>query len=325
MESNNVLLSICIPTYNGGSYLLKVILDSLIPEIQKYNGLIEVVVSDNCSNDNTSEILESFDIYNYYRHYRNSSNLGFNGNMLLLADKYAVGEYCWFNGDDDFIIPSSLPFVIDCLKQKEYDYVSLQFERTRLSSLEESLKQSFDYSVNVSSFVKAIDTNCLRGNSLGTFMSSAVFRTDVFRSLPKDKFQNKFDSFFNVFPNAYLMATGFHNRNCAIIKDPVLLVIEKEKDWSTSDNMYMIVSSALVDMYNYFLSLGMKKSELTISRRRLIYDNLKIGIRRLLKAEKVNKNLLAFFLESLKYPRIHFLLIGSVIRRILGKKIIDIG
>ena len=324
MEQNKPLLSICIPTYNGASSLLVTILDSLLPAIQKFDGGIEVVVSDNCSVDNTNSILNSYNKYKYYRHVRNLHNIGFNGNMLQLADKYANGVYTWFIGDDDIINPHFLPFLYDCLKSDKYDYISVSFERINLNNLGKTYKQQLIYRIESSSFAEAIDKNCLRGNTLGSFMSSAVFRTSIFKSMDKNIFENRFDSYYNIFPNAYLMATGFFNKRCAMIKQVCILAIFREKDWATTDNMYKIVSNALVEMYNYFISLGIKQEELIITRRRIVYDNLRMGVGRIVKGMRINSNFFSFLIESLKYPKIYYVFFVNLFKRLTRKNLIDI-
>ncbi|MFN3784292.1 MAG: glycosyltransferase [Spirosomataceae bacterium] len=49
-------ISICLATYNGESYI-KIQLDSIIPQIEKND---EIIVVDDCSVDNTVNIIESF-------------------------------------------------------------------------------------------------------------------------------------------------------------------------------------------------------------------------------------------------------------------------
>ena len=55
---DKVLLSICIPTFNGGSTIEET-LNCIINAVDKFDD-IEVIVSDNCSDDNTEEILKGF-------------------------------------------------------------------------------------------------------------------------------------------------------------------------------------------------------------------------------------------------------------------------
>ena len=51
------LLSICIPTYNRANYLEKTIINIIEQEIFINSNYIEIVISDNCSTDNTKEIV----------------------------------------------------------------------------------------------------------------------------------------------------------------------------------------------------------------------------------------------------------------------------
>ena len=49
------LVTICIPTFNQSKSLKK-----LLNQISKYNPSYPIVISDNCSKDNTHEVVNSF-------------------------------------------------------------------------------------------------------------------------------------------------------------------------------------------------------------------------------------------------------------------------
>ena len=51
------LLSICIPTYNRAELLRSALL-SLVPQVKESGGEVELVVSDNCSTDDTRRVVE---------------------------------------------------------------------------------------------------------------------------------------------------------------------------------------------------------------------------------------------------------------------------
>ena len=80
------LLSLCIPTCNRADYLQRS-LDSIV--CQKRFDEIEVIISDNDSNDNTRILCEEYSQkYSNIKYYRNSSNIG-SGNIpmaLMLAN-----------------------------------------------------------------------------------------------------------------------------------------------------------------------------------------------------------------------------------------------
>lgn len=113
------LISFCIPTYNRASYLLRCI-ESLIGY---QNDDIEIVIQDNCSNDETYEIVKSYNDLRI-RYYRNSSNIGARQNIRTIVDR-AHGEYCFFLTDDDMLIPGAIHYIKDfILKNKPYAFKS---------------------------------------------------------------------------------------------------------------------------------------------------------------------------------------------------------
>ena len=94
------LVTIGIPTFNrAGGYLGKAIENCLN---QSYRN-IELVVSDNCSTDHTSDVVGSFrdPRIRYIRHERNLGQLG-NTNSLVEA---ARGDFLIINHDDDILDP----------------------------------------------------------------------------------------------------------------------------------------------------------------------------------------------------------------------------
>ncbi len=92
-------LSVCIPTYNRAEFIGQT-LDSILSQI---NDDVEVVVSDNCSNDNTSGIVKKYiNINQNIKYCRNDTNLGADRNYLK-AVEIASGDYCWLFGSDDIM------------------------------------------------------------------------------------------------------------------------------------------------------------------------------------------------------------------------------
>lgn len=123
---NNKLLSICIPTYNRSKYLIE-LLESLIPQISpETEEKIEVIISDNCSEDDTYEKLKKYlNNYSFIKYYKNEKNLGFDGNILKLVD-LANGKYIQLMGDDDTYNNSAIQ---DILKELETDADLYLFNR----------------------------------------------------------------------------------------------------------------------------------------------------------------------------------------------------
>ncbi|MEI7498656.1 MAG: glycosyltransferase family 2 protein [Candidatus Falkowbacteria bacterium] len=124
---NRPILSICIPTYNRHEYLARC-LESVQIQTDASDELrqkIEIVISDNGSIDNTTEIVEKFQHnFSHFIYVRNQTNIGFDMNVYNVVSQ-ATGKYCWYMGDDDMLINGSLEFMVDCLKDNKYDVVGI--------------------------------------------------------------------------------------------------------------------------------------------------------------------------------------------------------
>lgn len=97
---NEIILSICCPTYNHSKYI-KQALDSIL--MQKVNFKFEVLVGEDCSPDNTREILQEYDkkYPGFFTMIYRDKNLGSKGNGYDLFCK-AVGKYIIVLECDDF-------------------------------------------------------------------------------------------------------------------------------------------------------------------------------------------------------------------------------
>lgn len=90
--------SIVIPTYNRANLLKAAIAICLKQTFVDF----EIVISDNCSTDNTKDVVKSFGDKRI-RYFKNKKNIGGEPNMKKVM-QYARGEYLFMTGDDDFIL-----------------------------------------------------------------------------------------------------------------------------------------------------------------------------------------------------------------------------
>ncbi|GAA5520550.1 glycosyltransferase [Aliifodinibius salicampi] len=111
-KDNLPLVTIGIPTYNRADAYLKEALESALN--QTYSN-IEIVVSDNCSTDNTSELVNCYQD-SRIKYYRHNENIGANNNFNYCLEK-ASGEYFLLLHDDDKV---DSDFVEACLEDVNY-------------------------------------------------------------------------------------------------------------------------------------------------------------------------------------------------------------
>lgn len=85
------LLSLCIPTFNRDSYL-SICLESIVKQVGN-NDEVEIIISDNASDDNTNDVVNRyFNNYRNVKYFRQDTNIGGNANIVQVL-KYGKGKY----------------------------------------------------------------------------------------------------------------------------------------------------------------------------------------------------------------------------------------
>jgi glycosyltransferase involved in cell wall biosynthesis len=116
---NEIVLSICIPTYNRCNSL-----DDLLASIDSIKTMIgyeiEICVSNNNSTDNTRHILEKWSSIYKIAVNHNATNIGFSGNMKKLLE-IATGKWICYIGDDDLLISQNVIKVLSILSNVRTD------------------------------------------------------------------------------------------------------------------------------------------------------------------------------------------------------------
>lgn len=113
-KKSNILVSICIPTYNGEVYLAEA-LQSVIDQTYKP---LEIVISDDASKDKTLDIIKEYqtktDIPFFIYHHK-PSGIGANWNNCV---KHANGEYIKFLFQDDRLLPDCVENLYKLARQE---------------------------------------------------------------------------------------------------------------------------------------------------------------------------------------------------------------
>lgn len=101
MDTNSYrpLVSVVITSYNRARWIGQAI-DSVLA--QDYPNL-EIIVSDNCSSDNTPEILKKYTADNRVKLFFNEQNIGMIPNFRLATEKRATGEFLTYVSSDDYL------------------------------------------------------------------------------------------------------------------------------------------------------------------------------------------------------------------------------
>ena len=109
------LLSICIPTRNRAD-VLKQCLDSIVNS-DDFTLDVEVVVSDNCSEDDTKKLVLNYvKKYSNIKYFRNDSNLGGDRNILFALER-GSGIFKKLNNDYSIFEKDALGYLLKNIKK----------------------------------------------------------------------------------------------------------------------------------------------------------------------------------------------------------------
>ncbi|WP_108869583.1 glycosyltransferase family 2 protein [Aquimarina aquimarini] len=205
-----MLLSFSIPNYNKGQELNEA-LESIFKLVENDLDNIEICISDNCSTDNSKEVLsywnEKFPNFNTCF---NQSNIGFQKNLINCLDM-AKGQYVWIFGSDDTISEKySFDFITSHLQSNNELYITNRelcdtemntygvdnYFRTNFTK-----ENTWNWS-DKEDFISYLD-DVKSVNALGCFISSLIVKKDTIDEIIR---LSKIDDFYlsNIFPHVYI-------------------------------------------------------------------------------------------------------------------------
>ena len=259
LNQNNVLVSICIPTYNRARNL-ETCLNSIFNQIGNDNGF-QIVVSDNASTDDTENVVNRFaEIHPTLKYHKNESNIGGDRNILE-SIKLAEGEYVFLHGDDDFYKEGTLQIIFDIISQNRN--ISVFF----LNVLTGSGQVRFSSGLNN----YLIDTSIYAG-----FISSVILKKSEF-----DKIQD-FDRFVDMnFNQIYLQ----YSILCST-KD--YCIIDFDALWHANNgpagySFAKVFIKNYIDILMYFTDKGLSPEIIKADKHKILYCMIFPWFRRILE------------------------------------------
>lgn len=274
--SNQPILSICIPTYNG-CQRLRLALSALIPQIVAVGKRVELIVSDNCSTDATRQVVEEMQGIGPIRYSRNETNIGANPNFLLLVSTLARGKYVWLLGDDDIVRPDGVEMVLRVLEANpDAPYVFVNYTRWSvtetprfplladdLPGLSPAGNSDFEtrFLPKLSEIVSG-DFNCF------TPIYVSIFRlSDAKKAYSVDPKTPAFSSLASVSPQALFIAGHLLDKPAWYIGYPCVITLSSQS-WKEYQPIYVL--HLLPQLYDVFQKSGIPGAIMDTHRRLLL-------------------------------------------------------
>jgi glycosyltransferase involved in cell wall biosynthesis len=131
-KKNNVLVSICIPAFNAEKYIT----DTILSIVNQDYKMVEIIVIDNCSTDNTLKVvLDLAAKFNNISVMNNHANIGMAGNWNKVI-RLAKGDFVLLISADDQLDRTFITSALSDFKSNEMiDIVSFNFLLLKNGSL----------------------------------------------------------------------------------------------------------------------------------------------------------------------------------------------
>ncbi len=185
MSLSQPLVSVCIPVYNGAKYINET-LDCVLGQTYKN---IELIISDNCSTDNTLELIRAY-ADPRVKIFSNEKNMGIKYNYLKVFT-YATGKYLSFMGADDGMELTTIEKGVAILESEKYRDVSLV--NGYISIINEESKRvylkKFIFGGGCFSSYWGIRSNLLYGSNIIGEPNGALFKKEAYDKIPEPKFE----------------------------------------------------------------------------------------------------------------------------------------
>ncbi|MBF0491224.1 MAG: glycosyltransferase family 2 protein [Deltaproteobacteria bacterium] len=309
MNSNpEILLSICIPTYNR-AFMLRECLDSVIESIKDFESEIEIIISDNASMDGTDKMVRAYLIsFPFITYYRNEENIGAERNVRSLTKRVA-GKYIWILGDDDKVTKNAIGIIMQYIKLN-YDLVINNYS-VWSKDFSKLIKNFFFRIQSEETFSNPNDILSKFGIHLG-YVSSLVFKKSCFIKRP-DK---EYDFFLDYgYPQVYAAYYGLFPK-CNVIYNPIPVVCNRGNNSGGYDwYKYNVIGMSLILNKLKYIGYTLKavnKAQCRIIKEFVVHDIL-VKIRD-------NKSTNGLFVLMFPYYKKYFIFWGVCVPLLLIPK-----
>ncbi len=263
-------VSICIPQYNRINYLLR----SLeIISRQTYNN-IEIVVSDDCSSDETEEKIKELALsYKYPIIFsKNPVNQGYDRNYRKCIE-LATGDYAFVIGNDDSIVgDESIAKLVDFLESSHLPEVGF------CNMIEERTDNTYIQRATQTNVLGSGADVAIKYYSCFSFVGGLIYKKSTFDKYNTDKYDGSI--YAQMYLGVLMIASG-----CALfsLKDPFVLkdmLLEGKFRNSYRDRIakrwkdYKIVDGGLPSVINVLINALDDAGKLTQRHTKYIFRRM---------------------------------------------------
>ena len=257
--------------------MLSKTLPNLLLLASKLKNQVEVVVSDNCSTDETEQVVGELQKKYSFRYNRNEQNIQFAGNIVKLVKELARGRYCWLLGDDDYLLPEKLEYVINVMSENDdcaYFFVNSYFlsKRNMLAFIDHPQDFNFgkkeilfnlkmDYRVNA--WEDIFDKKIKSSSQLHIGIMNSIFERNIWvsgiDSLKENLKKQTEYSVEQAFPQTKILVKTMIGRPSYYMKEYCTVCNASNQEWLKI--CFLLSTKLFLDLINEYKKSNIKDSQ----------------------------------------------------------------
>lgn len=319
---SDIILSICIATYNRGAYIGETINSILSQNISQK---IEIVILNSGSTDNTEDIIKSYNsslIKYYFHHEKCGVDIDYNS-----VTKYASGKYFWLFTDDDLLKKNSINYILSLIFSE-----NLKLDYIIVNSDLRNIDMSYIYKKNMLNINHDIifdnneESQNLQFSLLGDYLSfiGCLIINREFWNL-----RNKSNYFGTEFIHVGVLFQEFFRNQVYFVSQPLVSIRLGNSNWTErSFKIWLINWPNLIMSFDKY-SIKARKTVLNLNHFSILWKisyYRAIGafdykLYKKLKSDLTYPPLLKFFIIIISvFPKHFFKSIISIYSRIRNRK-----
>ena len=265
------LLSIYIPTYNSAHLLVRM-LEALLPQTEPWGNKVEVIVSDNASDDNTQILLSEFAARFTLNYVRNDTNLGPIKNIVRGPSELARGEYVWVLGSHNLGNLGAIDYLIPLLERErerfKIFYVNFNCATYPQQWTEEAtggFRGEITYIANQETADRVVEKwqeLVKPETSLCTQMYAYIVKTSVWIDYWRDKTLGEpYTDAISTYPHSVMIADTLFKEPTYYIGTPLITIYNGAQSWGDLDTRLKVYCIGLPDLIKLYRKNGLPASK----------------------------------------------------------------
>lgn len=224
------LLTCAITTYNRAPWL-RHSLSRLLDLTRPWRDVVEVVVCDNASTDDTSKVIAQFHGEPDFSAHRNATNVGMLGNLGVTA-RASRGAYVWLLGDDDLLTDGAIENVLEGLaahpevEMAYMNYAYTHFDEPHMGDVGHVLATATPIAdAGPNQYVDRLRDVAGLNENLFTSIYTCAFRRDhALRAYQLDTRGDPFSSLATCVPSSTYALAALQDRPAWWVGEPAVVV-----------------------------------------------------------------------------------------------------